>query len=389
MAIHFPKLKLTFSYVPRSFMVLGQEITVEGILIALMLLIGFLAVRRSARKKGLDPNLYLGAALCAVIGGFAGARAVYVFLKSDSFAGNVIRMLNVRTGGLNFYGALLGGVVGAWLFCVFSSKASVGQAMDILVGPFVAGEAIVRWGDFFNREGFGPYTDSFAAMALPLSTVRSSQVTDVMRQNLVDIRGVSHIQVFPLFLVESLLCLALAIYLAVRSRANRFKGESLWRYLFWGSLIVGGCAYFRTDSLMAPEIGIPFNTAVAVPLAVVALMAVLITRSLTKKREDVKKARNERYRREDAMRAEEERRQRERERTRREDLEERALKIRNARYQAEAERSAAADAEQEPSRTAPSPKSADSLKSVDSFKSMDIETLWRETKGAEDNGKQP
>ncbi len=55
----------------------------------------------------------------------------------------------------------------------------------------VVAQIIGRWGDFFNRESFGEYTNSVLAMQLPLSSVRSSQVSAAMRENLVTVNGVS------------------------------------------------------------------------------------------------------------------------------------------------------------------------------------------------------
>ena len=75
----------------------------------------------------------------------------------------------------------------------------------------VTGQMIGRWGNFFNREAFGDYTDGPLAMRLPLDAVRSSDVTEKIREHMDVVDGVSYIQVHPTFLYESLWCLMVLV----------------------------------------------------------------------------------------------------------------------------------------------------------------------------------
>ena len=97
------------------------------------------------------------------------------------------------------------------LFMQMADTASMGIVIAQIIG---------RWGDFFNRESFGEYTNSIFAMQLPLSAVRSSEVTSAMRENLETIGGTSYIQVHPVFLYESLWCLLLFLLMLVWKRKN-------------------------------------------------------------------------------------------------------------------------------------------------------------------------
>lgn len=103
-----------------------------------------------------------------------------------------------------FTGGLFGGMLGAAIYCAIRKKAFMQMADTACMGLVIA-QIIGRWGDFFNRESFGEYTNSIFAMQLPLSAVRSSEVTSVMRENLETIGGVSYIQVHPSFFTKSLL----------------------------------------------------------------------------------------------------------------------------------------------------------------------------------------
>ena len=57
------------------------------------------------------------------------------------------------------------------------------------------GQMLGRWGNFFNREAFGEYTDGLFAMRLPVDAVRSGDITEKMWQHMETIGGVDYIQV--------------------------------------------------------------------------------------------------------------------------------------------------------------------------------------------------
>lgn len=68
----------------------------------------------------------------------------------------------------------------------------------------ILGQIIGRWGNFFNREAFGGYTDGLLAMQLPVSAVRDSDISKELAEHIVEIGGVSYIQVHPISFVRSL-----------------------------------------------------------------------------------------------------------------------------------------------------------------------------------------
>lgn len=89
-----------------------------------------------------------------------------------------------------------------------------------------------RWGNFFNREAFGEYTDCLFAMRLPVDAVRPGDITELMRENMQRIDGVSYIQVHPTFLYESLWCAGLLIILFLYRKHKKYEGELFLMYLF-------------------------------------------------------------------------------------------------------------------------------------------------------------
>ena len=251
MSIQFPNLGINLDYVGKSIRIFGFEITFFGLLIAAGMLLGLGFIVLEARRCGEKEDDYLEMMILSLVTGVIGARALYVCFSWNLYKGNVNQIFNLRGGGLAFYGGLFGGMLGAAIYCAIRKKAFMQMADTACMGLVIA-QIIGRWGDFFNRESFGEYTNSIFAMQLPLSAVRSSEVTSVMRENLETIGGVSYIQVHPVFLYESLWCLLLFLLMLVWKRKKRFHGEVFLRYLAGYGLGRFILEYLRTDKLTIP-----------------------------------------------------------------------------------------------------------------------------------------
>ena len=142
----------------------------------------------------------------------------------------------------------------------------------------VAGQIIGRWGNFFNREAFGGYTDGLFAMQLPVSAVRKNEITSAMWDHLVTIGGVEYIQVHPTFLYEGLWNLGVLLFLLWFRKKKKFQGELFLCYLAGygaGRLWIEG---LRTDQLLIPGIGIPVSQVLSAVLVVCSLMLIVHNR---------------------------------------------------------------------------------------------------------------
>ena len=211
--VRFPNLGFLFEYEDRIFSVLGFDITIYGILMAVSLLIGLGMILLCARWQKLNLNLCLGASISALVGGVIGGRLYYIAFSWSQFSGKSWKILcDIRSGGISIYGAILGGVLVAALFCRLS-RTSFWKMADIVCMGLLSGQIIGVWGNFFNREAFGEYTDSLFAMGLPMDSVQKSAVTKLMKQHLVTFRDMDYIQVHPLFFYESIWCLLLLLIL--------------------------------------------------------------------------------------------------------------------------------------------------------------------------------
>ena len=291
--VRFPNLGFLFEYEDRTFSVLGFDITIYGILMAVSLLVGMVVILLCARWQKMNPNLCLGASIAALIGGVIGGRLYYIAFSWSQFSGKSWKILcDIRSGGMAIYGAILGGALVVALFCRIS-KTSFWKMADIVCMGLLSGQIIGVWGNFFNREAFGEYTDSLFAMGLPMDSVQSSAVTKLMKQNLVTFRDMDYIQVHPLFFYESVWCLLLLLILMLYTWRKKFQGEIFLRYLAGYGL--GKCVieWLRTDKLYIPKTKIPVSLLVSVTLFLICGVVATVRRILSKKRAKVSRRRRE------------------------------------------------------------------------------------------------
>ena len=276
--VRFPNLGFLFEYEDRTFSVLGFDITIYGILMAVSLLIGLGMILLCARWQKLNLNLCLGASISALVGGVIGGRLYYIAFSWSQFSGKSWKILcDIRSGGISIYGAILGGVLVAALFCRLS-RTSFWKMADIVCMGLLSGQIIGVWGNFFNREAFGGYTDSLFAMRLPLDAVRSSGVTEQVRRHIERIDGVSYIQVHPTFLYESLWCMVLLIILFAYRKHKKYEGELFLMYLFGYGLGRFWIEGLRTDQLLLPGVGIAVSQLLAGAIVVGTGAAMLYLR---------------------------------------------------------------------------------------------------------------
>ena len=229
--ISFPNLGIHLEHVGKTISIFGFEIAYYGIIIGTAILLGFVIATAEAKRTGQDPENYLDMGMIGVVFGIIGARLYYVIFSWDMYKDNLLEILNIREGGLAIYG----GVIAAVLTVIIAAKVkhlSAPQIFDTIALALLNGQMLGRWGNFFNREAFGEYTDSLFAMRLPIDAVRSSDVTEQMRMHIQSIGGVEYIQVHPTFLYESLWCCALLIILFVYRKHKKYEGELFLLYMF-------------------------------------------------------------------------------------------------------------------------------------------------------------
>ena len=237
-----------------------------GILMASAMGLGLWLAHRDARRRGMDPEPLLKAAELALLGGLVGARLYYVVFNLDYYSQLPAKIFAVWEGGLAIHGGVIGGILLGGGYAWWR-RLPVLCYLDIAAPSLVLGQAIGRWGNFFNEEAFGTPTDLPWKLYIP-----SSQ------------RPVEYSQsefFHPTFLYESLWD-ALVFVLLVRVFRDRLAPAPGALFLTYLGLYSIGRFFtegLRTDALMAGPVRVA--QLVSVMGVAVALIAVplLVRRS--------------------------------------------------------------------------------------------------------------
>ena len=268
--IHFPHLGIYLDNVGKSISIFGFEIAYYGIIIGIGMLSGILMAVYEAKRTKQNAENYYDLALYAIVMAIVGARLYYVAFSWESYKNDLMGIFRLREGGLAIYGGVIAAVITAYIFARVK-KLSFPQIADTAGLGLILGQIIGRWGNFFNREAFGEYTDGLFAMRLPLDAVRTSDVTKEMLEHLQSIEGVSYIQVHPTFLYESFWNLGVLILLLLYRKHKQYEGQIFLLYLLGygvGRFWIEG---LRTDQLLIPGLGLPVSQVLAAVLVIIAI----------------------------------------------------------------------------------------------------------------------
>lgn len=247
--IWFPNLGIEIDHLSRTaFTVFGQDIYWYGIFIGLGVILGVLLALHEAKRTGQNPDTYLDFIIYAMIIAIIGARLYYVIFSWDFYSQHPEKIFAIREGGLAIYGGIIGGVLTAIVYSHLKKKSFWVMA-DTMAPSLILGQMLGRWGNFFNKEAFGGFTDNLFAMRYQLSQVRASDVTPNILQNLVTVNGVDYIQVHPTFLYESMWSLCVFIILLILQRKKKFDGQVCATYFFGYALGRVWIEGLRTDQL--------------------------------------------------------------------------------------------------------------------------------------------
>ena len=272
--IWFPYLGIKISNLSKTaFSIFGLDIAWYGIIIAFGVFAGLMLARRLAKKSDQDPELYLDFLIYALIFSIIGARLYYVAFSWDQYSGNLTEIFNLRNGGLAIYGGIIGAILTAIIYCK-AKKYSLLQLMDTAMPGLILGQAIGRWGNFFNQEAFGGYTDNFFAMRLNVDT--AAYTTTELTKKAVTVSGVRYIQVHPTFLYESLWCLFILAILLLIWKHRKFKGQVAFTYMIGYGLGRMFIETLRTDQLLLWNTSIPVSVVVSAFMVFFGLLLMLI-----------------------------------------------------------------------------------------------------------------
>ena len=263
MEINFPNLGIYLDHVGKNISIFGFSIAYYGIVIVTGMMIAIWIAQREAKRTGQNPEQYLDLAMIGIAAGILGARIYYVIFAWDYYKDDLLSIFNIRQGGLAIYGGIIGACIAVVIYSR-KKKQNFSLLMDTASMSIVFGQIMGRWGNFFNREAFGDYTNNLFAMQLPVSAVRANEITQKMWDHVVTVNGVEYIQVHPTFLYESLWNVGVLLFLFWFRKRKKFNGEVFLMYLIGyglGRIWIEG---LRTDSLLlVPSLGLRASQLVA------------------------------------------------------------------------------------------------------------------------------
>jgi len=212
-----------------------------GLLIATAVLVGVSFSQFLAKRRHLDPELIADLALWLVVAAIPSARLYYVLFNWPEYAQRPGDIIAIWKGGIAIHGAIIGGTIATTLFARFQ-KVSVWQLTDVIVPSLALGQAIGRWGNFFNSEAFGDPTNLPWKLYIPVNLRPSNYV--------------SFEYFHPTFLYESLWnigvfsLLAWLFFWGLKNQSKLKLGTLTFSYLIVYSLGRFWIEGLRTDSLM-------------------------------------------------------------------------------------------------------------------------------------------
>ena len=267
--IRFPHLGIVLKNVGDGINIGGFEIKYYGMIIATGFLLGLIVSYYAAKHENkFDPELVFDYLITMIIPAIVGARLYYVIFSWDYYKNHLSEIIQIRNGGLAIYGGVI---------CK-KKHLSMLQFGDVAVKGLLVGQILGRWGNFFNREAFGSYTNSLFAMQIPTNFfIEHGRIDEIVSNGLYDkatyvVSGneaATFIQVHPTFLYESMWNLVLLLLIIFFfTKRKKFDGELIAIYCIGygiGRFLIEG---LRTDSLMIGSTGIRVSQILALILAV-------------------------------------------------------------------------------------------------------------------------
>lgn len=208
-----------------------------SVLILTGVLLGYNIIVNYCKKQGYQVSNIIDMLFYLVIWAIVGARAYYVIFNFSAYEDNLLGIFMIWNGGLAIYGAVIAGIIYIAYYC-FKKKLNFVKVLDIFSLSLLLGQAIGRWGNFFNSEAYGGITtyEALKELMIPEFIIKGMYIDGAYRQ--------------PTFLYESLWCfMGVLILMWIRKNHSNVVGKQVYFYLVWygiGRFFIEG---LRSDSL--------------------------------------------------------------------------------------------------------------------------------------------
>jgi phosphatidylglycerol:prolipoprotein diacylglycerol transferase len=247
---------------PEIFQIAGLEITWHGLFTALGVVVGVLMAAFLARRAGIDEDTIYNMALCLVVGGIIGARALYVLEHFGDFQDDPAEVFAIQTGGISIYGALFGGTLGAVAYAAWRRLPRWGVMADVAAIGAILGMAVGRVGCLINGDIFGRATDWSIGVVYthsdsPAYPVYSAVPPELAQHPVTAYEIAGDLVIFALLLFvlrrlfkrDGMIFFAWAfLYAAMRFGISFLRGTDIGGFWVGDDLVAGG---LRTAQLIA------------------------------------------------------------------------------------------------------------------------------------------
>ena len=247
-----------FSITSAGFSAFGLSVRWYGLIVAAGILLGILLAMRREARFGLPRDTVLDLALVGVPSAIVGARLYYVLFTWENYADDPVRVLQLWEGGLAIYGGLIGGAA-AGLIYARCKKLRFLTLADLAAPSFALGQAVGRWGNFFNQEAYG--------VAVTRAWQRRFPIAVFIRSD-----GLWH---YATFFYESAWCLLIVAFLLLAERRGWFRrsGDGFFSYVLLYAAERALVEGLRTDSLYLGPVRVSQALSIAAFIACAAILA--------------------------------------------------------------------------------------------------------------------
>jgi phosphatidylglycerol:prolipoprotein diacylglycerol transferase len=277
--IYFEKVPKVLFSIPFPFTDYQQPIHLYAICIVIGIVAAYFLGMWWVKKSGQKPDDYNDLLLIGLPLAVVGLRTHYlIFMDSavtnvPTFFREFFRFTNGGISGLAIYGGIIGAIVAAVIISK-RKKIPFATLADTAAPSMLMGQVIGRYGNFFNREAFGGYTNNFLAMRIRADQT-GAPVNDEILANIVSHNGVNYFQVHPTFFYESFFNFLLMIALLIYRPRKKFNGEIVLFYFLGYGVIRFFVESLRTDQMMLFNTGLPVNQVIAVLFAFVSAALII------------------------------------------------------------------------------------------------------------------
>ncbi len=261
-----------------GFTIFGLEIKFYGVIMALSMLAGIIVACILAKKKLIKSDDILLLALIVLPFSVIGARAYYCIFYNHIYSFQ--EFFNIRQGGMAIYGGVIGGFLGMILFCLIKKNfKALGTICDIVVPCLILGQAMGRWGNFFNQEAYGNLITNPNFQWFPFGVyIESSNFTAEASQQIAaaGMSGVAGAWFNATFFYESMWNFAGFALLLVVFYKTKLTLTTTGAYLTWyglGRMLIEG---MRTDSLYVGSTNIRVSQLLSCILLVVGVTILVV-----------------------------------------------------------------------------------------------------------------